>query len=394
MTGSSVSDGVRPTDHRTQPAETRNVLHVRIVTGTGGGPDKTILNAPRHLSDSPYRETACFLHPPGDPGIVLLEQRARACRCPFIAIADAGPLSPWTLRRLVAVCRANRIDVWHGHDYKSNLFGVLLRRRLGLKLVTTVHGWVKHTRRTPFYYALDRWTLPRHDQVIAVSLDLRDRCRHGGVAPDRLHLIENGIDLEDYRPRPPPAAATTTGPDRLRIGAIGRLSAEKGFSHLIDAVGRLSAEGLPVELAIAGEGEERDRLTAQAGARGLVGDRVRFLGYQDDVRPLLATLDVFCLSSLREGLPNVVLEAMAMAVPVVATRCGGLSAFENDAVLVPPGSVAALATALRRVLTDGALRAELASRGRARVERDFDFRQRMRRVAAVYDLLWDDPRPA
>jgi hypothetical protein len=132
------------------------VLHVRIVTGAGGGPEKTILNSPRHLVGTRYRETACWLHAPGDPGIALLEARARERGCPFVAVEDPRPYDVGTLRRMAALCRERGIRIWHGHDYKSNLFGVLLARLCDLRLATTVHGWVKHTEKTPFYFAVDR----------------------------------------------------------------------------------------------------------------------------------------------------------------------------------------------------------------------------------------------
>jgi len=108
------------------------------------------------------------------------------------------------------------------------------------------------------------------------------------------------------------------------------------------------------------------------------------------MRTLYAELDLFCLSSLREGLPNVVLEAMAMSLPVVATTAGGLSTFlrdGDDALLCAPGSPAALADALRTAIASTELRFRLGQAARARVERECSFALRMRRVFAVYDRL-------
>ena len=101
--------------------------------------------------------------------------------------------------------------------------------------------------------------------------------------------------------------------------------------------------------------------------------------------------DLFCLSSLREGLPNVVLEAMAMEVPVLATRCGGIEAFGRDGtdmLTVPAGSADALAGGLRRLAGDAGLRERLAKTARARIEAEFSFRRRMERMAEVYERLW------
>ena len=115
------------------------------------------------------------------------------------------------------------------------------------------------------------------------------------------------------------------------------------------------------------------------------------LGFQADTVALFECFDLFCLSSLREGLPNVVLEAMAMEVPVLATRCGGIEAFGHDGadmLTVPAGSADALAGGLRRLAGDAGLRERLAKTARARIEAEFSFRRRMERMAEVYELLW------
>jgi glycosyltransferase involved in cell wall biosynthesis len=373
---------------------TIEVLHVRIVTGTGGGPEKTILNSPRHLLGTRYRETACWLHAPGDPGIALLEEKARERGCPFIAVEDRHPYDVRTLAKMARVCRERGVRIWHGHDYKSNLFGLLLARLCDLALVTTVHGWVKHTQKTPFYFAVDRFALRRYGEVVAVSQDLYDECLRIGVPRARLSRIENAIDTDEFRRRRPPhesplRSVSSGPPGRLLVGAVGRLSEEKGFHLLIQAVERAVDAGCDLELWIAGEGDQEERLRAQIAASRHVS-RLKLLGWRSDALALYEAMDVFALSSIREGLPNVVLEAMAMEVPVLATRCGGLEAFGRDGedmLLVPAGSVDALAEGLRHLAQDPKLRSGLARAARSRVERDCGFSQRMQKFVAVYDRL-------
>lgn len=360
------------------------VLHVRIAAGAGGGPEKTIINSPRHLERLGYRGLVAYLHPPEDPGFEVIRARAAARDCPLVDFPESLPIDPRVLWRLRALCKREGVAIWHGHDYKSNLYGVLLRPSCRFRLVTTVHGWVKHTRKTPLYYGIDRWSLPRHDQVIAVSSDLHDACTLAGVRAERLTLIENAIDTEEFqRDRARESGA------RLVIGAVGRLSDEKGFDLLIQAVERLLDEGLELELRIAGEGDQEETLRAQIAASPH-GAHLNLLGFQADTKALFDGFDLFCLSSLREGLPNVVLEAMSMALPVVATRSGGMETFAvdgEDAVLIDPGSVDELADGLRRVLADRAERDRLATAARARVERDCSFARRMQRVVEVYGRL-------
>jgi len=118
---------------------------------------------------------------------------------------------------------------------------------------------------------------------------------------------------------------------------------------------------------------------------------VAFLGHVSDPVAFYECLDIFCLPSLREGLPNTLLEALAMEVPVIATTVGGIPAVLHDGEdsrLVAPGSAAALAAALGELIADAGLRQRLAHAGRALVEREFDFRARMARMIAVYDELF------
>src|SRR5262249_31130017 len=154
---------------------------------------------------------------------------------------------------------------WHGHDYKSNALGLLLQRFWPMRLVTTVHGWVKQTRRTPLYYGLDRLCLRRYEKVLCVSSDLHEQCLASGVDHERSLVIENGIDTADYTRRHSVANAKHQlgiPHGRVVIGAAGRLSAEKGFDVLVRAVDSLLQRGLDAELLILGEGDELTRLQA------------------------------------------------------------------------------------------------------------------------------------
>lgn len=375
------------------------VLDVRIVTGTGGGPDKTILNAPRFLASCGYHNICAYLHPPDDLGFERLCERANALGAPLVSITDRGPLDTKVATELLALCRRERVAIWHGHDYKSNLLGLMLRPFWPMRLVTTVHGWVHHTRRTPLYYAIDRLCLPFYERVICVSEDLHHACRKLGVPENRCLLIENAIDTTQFTRR--------TGRDEAKrrlglpagvftIGAVGRLSDEKGYELLIRAVDHLIREGNDVALLIAGEGSQRDKLEALLAGLGR-GDRIRLLGFQSDVIPLYEAMDLFVLSSLREGLPNVVLEAMALEVPVVATRIAGIPKLIEDGrngLLVEPGSIDALAEAIARTMNDPALRLLLQREGRTTVESNHSFAVRMDRFRALYDeLLERQPEP-
>lgn len=368
------------------------VLDVRVVKGSGGGPDKTILNSPKYLDPLGYRMLCAYMHPPGDPGFDQLVRKAKRWGAEIISIPDRGPLDWTVLTRLLQICREHRVSIYHAHDYKSNVLGLWLKRRYSMRMMTTIHGWVERTWRTPLYYALDRWSLPSYEKVICVSQDLRETCLAAGVHADRCFLLDNAIDTEEFRRRQCPDEARrqlglpTTG---FLIGGVGRLSAEKGFDVLIRATKQLLDRGLDVSLVIAGEGNELARLQDIVSELSLT-KRVKLLGYCSDMRPVFEALDVFALSSLREGLPNVLLEAMAMETPVVGTKIAGVPRLVQDGItgrLVAPGSADELTEALASLLASRETRGRFATAGRRLIESQFSFALRMQKLAAIYDEL-------
>jgi glycosyltransferase involved in cell wall biosynthesis len=367
------------------------VLEARVVTGEGGGPDKTILNTPRFMGERGYPSVCVYLRPPGDKGFQAIEDRARRWQAPLEAVDDSGPFDLGVFGRLKAVCDRHRPSIWHGHDYKTNAMGLLLARQRPMTLVTTLHGWVKKTWKTPLYYAIDRRCIRRYAAVMAVSKDLFDAAGRCGVPDDRCFLVPNAVDTDEFSRRlsiDDAKMKRDVSPRRRVVGAVGRLSSEKGFDLLVDAVADLVAEGLDLELHIAGEGDARRDLERRIAARG-VGRRVTLLGFQSDLSLFYQSLDVFVLSSLREGLPNALLEAMAFETPVLATRIAGVPDLVEDGVtglLIDPGSKDQLVRRLRELLVDPPRRSSLADRARRLVERDFSFAARMDRMKDVYDL--------
>jgi glycosyltransferase involved in cell wall biosynthesis len=370
------------------------VLHTRVVSGTGGGPEKTILNSPRFLRELGYRCACLYLHPPDDLGVSVLKARAVEAQAEFIGMEDQGPFDLSLVGKLVSLCRERQVAIWHAHDYKTNLLGLLVRRYVpGLKLVTTLHGWVLKTWKTPLYYTLDKITLRHYDAVIAVSPDLRDAAEKWGVREERLHLIYNAIDTGIYcrtLTRDSAKSQLDMSAETVVVGGLGRLSYEKGFDLLIQAADNLVKRGRKLELWIAGEGSERAALERQVADLVEPAVRVVLCGFLKDPRTFLQGLDMFVLSSRREGLPNVILEAMALQVPIVSARVAGVDALIENQVhglLVEAGSVAQLEEAVETLL-DRQRCEELVVNSRRRVEQQFDFRVRMQRMARVYDELY------
>lgn len=188
---------------------------------------------------------------------------------------------------------------------------------------------------------------------------------------DRLRVVRLGLDTTEWAP-----ASTRPDDGVLRILNVGRLAPVKGQAVLIDAIARLRDDGIDVRCTIAGAGPERAALERQIADAGL-GEQVMLTGAvgQDTIRELYAAADVFCLPSFRESLPVVLMEALAMELPVVATRIMGVPELVEDelsGLLVSPGRGDELAAALARLAQDPELRRRLGRAGRATVERDYE----------------------
>jgi len=373
---------------------TNLILHARVVTGQGGGPDKTIVTAPRHYRSYGFDGQCLYLHPPGDKGFDVIRRRADQQGADLYEIDDCGPLDPRVVWQAWRLCRRLQPAIWHGHDYKTNLLGLMLvRSGCPLRLVTTVHGWVKDTLKTPLYYRIDKMCLPRYEHVYCVSQDQIDACRDLGVSNDRLFLLDNGIDLEAYRRRRDRVTARgdwlPVAAGETLIGAMGRLSSEKGFDILIRAVARRIAAGDRLRLVIAGEGDEREKLIRLIGDLGMQ-DYIRLTGFCEDVIRFFEAIDLFVLSSRREGLPNVLLEAMAIGVPILSTRVAGVPGLisqDENGWLVDCGDENRLAELLGRLVSDPQTCHRLGTAGRATVERRFSFEERARKQCDLYKQL-------
>lgn len=367
------------------------VLHARVVTGCGGGPEKTIFRSPRFADTSRYHVTAAYLYPQGDPGMCVIRESAKRLGCPLYEVAEAHALDYHAADAMAELCRDLNVDIWHSHDYKTNVLGRLIRRKHPMKLVTTAHGFTRETWRTRLYYHVDNLAMLGYDHVIAVSPPLMKHCAYHGVNPDRLSYIPNAIDAAEYtRTRTPAQAKSAMGlpSDRFAIGVIGRLSPEKGVDRAIRMMADLLKTHPQVELHLVGDGPQRAELENLANQLA-VAHAIRWWGWQTDTQPIYEMLDTLLLPSHTEGLPNAVLEAMAMNVPVAATDVGGVSDLldHGDCGVILGNDETAWPNQIAPLLTTPMLRESHAELAHKRVHDSFSFQARMQKVMDVYDRV-------
>ena len=369
------------------------ILELRTVLGTGGGPEKTILLGTARTDPARYAITVCYIRDERDR-VFHVDERAQGLPVNYVEVKERHSFDLNIWPRLKALVRDHQIQIVHAHDYKTDLLAWGLSRRLGVIAMATAHGWTGHsTRERLLYYPGDRWVLARLPHVVAVSSDIRSRLIDAGANPDNVTVVLNAIDPEAFRrDRTREAIARQRfdlSPSAFVIGAVGRLEPQKDFHLLVRAFSTVAREMPSARLVIAGDGSLRAALQAQIDQLGL-GAQCRLLGHVDDVPLLHHSFDLFVQSSMYEGTPNAVLEAMALESPIVATDAGGtaeVARHGQEALIVPYEHEAALISALRDAIGNREATAGRVRAARRRVETELSFDARLRKVEAVYDRL-------
>lgn len=276
----------------------------------------------------------------------------------------------WRIYRLL---RERQIDILHVQHFSILALCYWPARLAGVRRIVVTEHAEKLLHRTPKAERLARQYAQRADLVTVIHGGLRSRLvDHMGVAPERVRLIPNGIDHHRFQPAPPDAKCRRELGDKdneLLVGCVARLHEAKDHASLLRSLAALpQSTAHSVRLALIGDGEERHNLE-QLARELRIDDRVHFLGDRDDVERLLPQLDLFVLPSKTEGVPLVLLEAMACGVPCIATSVGGVPELLDDdaGVLVPAECPEELSSALHQLLEDGERRQELARRGHTRV---------------------------
>ncbi|HHJ13731.1 MAG TPA: glycosyltransferase family 1 protein [Gammaproteobacteria bacterium] len=365
------------------------VLHLRD-TDRVCGPGKTILETACRV-DAAHFELAI--------GLLMLEhektnqylEAARGRGVRVLPLRARSQFSPAIIDVIAGTVRREGFDIIHSHEYKSDILAVLAARRCGVPIVTTAHGWITNSFKSRVYIWAGKQSFRFFDRVIAVSPRIREEILRFGVHPGRVELIYNAIVMDNYRPAEHEAGFLRQRfeipPDATLIGDIGRLSPEKGQIEFLRAARELLRErpqGL--YFVLVGDGPDRPRLEDWVRREGLTG-RVFFTGHEYDVRPVYRDLDILALTSYTEGFPNVLLEALCMDVPVLASDVGGVSAIVEDGVtgiMVPDHDAGAVARGLRRMLDDPALCRDMVACGQARIRERFEFSVRVAKIQDLY----------
>ena len=351
---------------------------------TQGGMERQAFRLARGLAERGARVTIVTTYMPPGLGLPLPARPLRHERRDGFEIVRVPCFRWWSgeaVRALVALVlarvllsRRRAVDVIYAVQYQSASYAVSVAPLRDWPTVLKLacggeYGDMSQVARTPDPEAVLE-ALRRVERYACLSQEVRAEVEAAGLDPGRCVLVRNGVDLGTFSPDGPRASL----PPGRTILFVGRHHSQKRIDVLLRAFARIAPRVPDARLACVGRGPEAEGLQALARELG-IAERVSFLGERRDVPDLLRAASVFVLPSAAEGLPNSLLEALASGKPAVVTDIPGTNEVvrhEQEALMVPLDDVAALSTALERLLVDHALAERLARAGRAMIERDYD----------------------
>jgi len=358
-----------------------------VLTGTSiRGAEKARLDLVSRVDRNRYRPIVCSLKRPG-PYAARLEAHADAFY--HLGLNEGAGLRAVlnfipALLRLARILRRERPRIVHCFLFRASMTG-----RLAALLCpgAGVIAAVRVQEQSALKYLCERMTRALVDRYTAVSEEVRrSLIERAHIEPDKIITIYNGIE---FRGRELTAGPAGTAAVPVRLALIGRLHGQKGHAVLLEALRIILDTGRKAHLYCAGEGPDEARLRHQARVLGIESS-VTFAGRVDDPLAFMAGIDIVVLPSLWEGMPNVLLEAMAASRPIVASRLGGIEEMLRDdesALLCDPGGPAPLAAAIMRLMDDPALGRGLTAAARSDVEKRFDIARTVAETQALYEQL-------
>ena len=333
-----------------------------------------------------------------EPGPFVGRMKERGVETHLVCLAPLfNPLALWRLTRLLV---RERVTILQTHGARANFYGRIAGRLAGVPvIISTVHNSLKdyevRSLRRWLYAFLLRLTLPLVHRIICVSeANRRDLIEECPAAAAKTHTVYNGMDPSAFPSQPDcqivrQEFGLTQGPVLV---TVARLTEQKGHRYLLQALPHLLETWPQLCCVFVGEGELQDALKRMAIDLG-VERACRFVGVREDIADILAAADLFVLPSLSEGFPFVLLEALAMGRPVVASRVNGVPELIEDhktGLLVPPRDPQALARAIRDMLSDQTAASKMGAAGRAVVQERLTVDRMVANTTAIFDAAMQD----
>jgi glycosyltransferase involved in cell wall biosynthesis len=363
------------------------VLHLRDSPWVDG-PGRTILETAAHIDSSRVDFHIGPLCSAGQKQHQLLEA-ALSRGLNSVQLADPGGSPAVLVPGIVRAMDDLGIQVLHSSDFRTSVAALLAARQRKVHLVVTAHGWIANTLRRRLVRLADKAVLRMFDRVVVVSEATRALIPRWWVPDRKVRVLRNALVLESYGAEIVHRQFRPVRPrEHVTLVNVGRLSPEKGQLMLLQAVQRLLPAWPNLHVLFAGIGPLESALRDFAVSVGMA-DHVEFRGYVKDMPALYAECDLLVQSSFTEGLPNVILEAAYLRLPIVATDVGGTAEVVQhgeSAFLIRP-SVEELVAGIEAFLKDPAVFASRAEKAHGDIVRNFSFQTRTLKMMDLYQEL-------
>jgi glycosyltransferase involved in cell wall biosynthesis len=294
------------------------------------------------------------------------------------------------IKRLVKLIKNRNIDIIHTHGYKSDILGIIAARVAGIKCIVTPHGFENASDlKLRLYIWLGCKAMHFAHQVAPLSTQIVNDVQKHGVRDREITYIQNGVDLSEIELLAETRTANKLRDGKLRIGFIGQMISRKNIRDILDIFNSLCEKHDNLELQLLGDGDQRKELERYATTLDL-GDKIKFLGFQNNRLEYLANFDLFVMTSTLEGIPRCLMEAMAMGVPAAAYEISGVDQLiinQETGLLAKPGDKEALAEMWEMLLFDLELSGKLADNAKTYVHRHYSAKRMANEYADLYAEL-------
>lgn len=372
------------------------IMELRGTYKGGGGPDKTILLSAAKHDTKDFFVLVTYLREPDDDEFQIGEM-AKFYGVPYyVEVIDRSMLDMVCVFELNRLIRKYKLEIIHAHDIKTTLLGVILKiLNPSVKIMHTAHGWILNSNRDRLKQKIQFFLLKCYPFHIAVSKATRDLMVQSGIPGKNIKVLYNSIDTSYWskgRGVPSLRREYNLQEGTPVVGTVGRLSREKDIPTFFNVALKILHDCPETVFFIVGDGKGDivEELKDLAESMGL-SDHVFFTGHRTDLPDIYSSFDLFLMTSLTEGLPNTVLEAMALEIPVVCTSVGGVPELIDHGetgYLCSPGDVDDLSNRVIELLTDSNKRIQLGKKERERILKYFDFNKRLSNIEKMYfDLL-------
>lgn len=368
-----------------------NVMHIRDSIGIYGA-ERVILTLGKNINRERYNFILLCMRRKDGRSEKLIN-RAQKCGIDVTPVNVNGKIDLGAIANMRKILKYNRISIIHTHDYKSDIYGLIASLNLGIKRVSTVHGSTRDSIKKKFYlFVTERFIHRYFNKLIAVSEDIYQYLGKFHHEPNRIEVVQNGIDftlVSDEIQNEKAEDTFSFNKDQKIFAVIGRLFPDKGHRFFLEAFAEFSKDYPSTMAVIVGDGPNKDKIVKQLRKLNLI-DRVRMCGVRADMKTVYDNIDFLLIPSLREGLPYVLLEAMAYKIPVLASAVGEIPHLIEDGVtgyLVRGGDVEGLVKKMKEMMDSPDKLKMMTGKAFSVVSERFSAERMVRNTEKIYSEL-------